>query len=74
MKLWQPGQRIKIISEPHGIDATYFLMARKFTRSRMDGTRTALTLKEDGIWLAGAHPHKKHKATKSAEPLQIIVG
>lgn len=63
-KLWQPGQRIHVLSEPHGIDGVYFLMARKFIRSRMDGTRTVLTLKEDGIWLAGTHPHKKHKHGK----------
>lgn len=73
-KLWLPGQRIRVISEPHGIDGVYFLMARKFIRSRMDGTRTVLTLKEDGVWLAGAHPHKKHKQGKNAGPLQIIVG
>lgn len=73
-KLWLPGQRIHVISEPHGIDAVYFLMARKFIRSRMDGTRTVLTLKEDGVWLAGAHPHKNHKAGKNAGPLQIIAG
>ncbi|MDH4235432.1 MAG: contractile injection system protein, VgrG/Pvc8 family [Gallionella sp.] len=70
--LWLPGQRIRVISEPHGIDGVYFLMARKFIRSRMDGTRTVLTLKEDGVWLAGAHPHKKHKRGKNAAPLQII--
>lgn len=73
-KLWQPGQRIRVISEPHGIDAVYFLMARKFIRSRMDGTRTVLTLKEDGVWLASAHPHKKHKPGKNVAPLQIISG
>lgn len=72
MKLWSPGQRIHVISEPHGIDGVYFLMARKFTRNRMDGTRTVLTLKEDGVWLAGAHQHKQHKAGKHAEPLHII--
>lgn len=73
-KLWLPGQRIRVMSEPHGIDGVYFLMARKFIRSRMDGTRTVLTLKEDGVWLAGAHPHKKHKRGKNTEPLQIIAG
>lgn len=71
-KLWLPGQRIHVISEPHGIDGVYFLMARKFIRNRMDGTRTVLTLKEDGVWLAGAHSHKKHKAGKNTESLQII--
>jgi len=49
--LWKPGQRIRVDSEPHGIDGIYFLMARKFTRSRADGTRTMLTLKKDRAWI-----------------------
>jgi len=64
--LWTPGQRIYVVSEPHGIAAIYFLMARKFTRSRNEGTRTTLTLKEDGAWLLDAHPHKnKHRRGKN---------
>ncbi|MBI5435961.1 MAG: phage tail protein [Nitrosomonadales bacterium] len=71
--LWKPGQRIRVISEPHNLDAIYFLMARKFTRSRMDGTRTALTLKEDGMWVLDAHPHKnKHRRGKNNLPGKII--
>lgn len=27
--LWAPGQRVHLLSEPHGLDAVYFLMARK---------------------------------------------
>ncbi len=73
-ELWKPGQRIHVFSEPQGIDGVYFLMARKFIRSRMDGTRTVLTLKEDGVWLAGAHPHKIRRAGKNSAPLQIIAG
>lgn len=64
--LWKPGQRIHVISKPHNLDATYFLMARKFTRSRQDGTRTTLTLKEDGIWLLDAHPHNRHRRGKNS--------
>jgi len=71
--LWKPGQRIRVISEPHNLDAIYFLMGRKFTRSRMDGTRTALTLKEDGMWVTDAHPHKnKHRRGKNSLPGKII--
>lgn len=71
--LWKPGQRIRVISEPHNLDAIYFLMARKFTRSRTDGTRTALTLKEDGMWVTDAHPHKnKHRRGKNSLPGKII--
>lgn len=59
--LWKPGQRIHVYSEPHNIDGVYFLMARKFVRSRTEGTRTLLTLKEDGMWLANDLPHNKVK-------------
>lgn len=77
--LWKPGQRIRVISEPHDIDAVFFLMGRKFTRNRMarnrmDGTRSALTLKEDGVWVLDAHPHKnKHRRGKNSMPGQIVV-
>jgi len=56
--LWKPGQRIRVDSEPHGIDGIYFLMARKFTRSRTDGTRTMLTLKQDGKWIVNKTSRK----------------
>lgn len=72
-QLWKPGQRVHVKSEPHGIDGTFFLMGRKFTRSRMDGTRTVLTLKEDGVWVLDAHPHKnRHRRGKNALGGQII--
>lgn len=71
--LWTPGQRVYVVSEPHGIAAIYFLMARKFTRSRSEGTRTTLTLKEDGVWLLDAHPHKgKHRRGQNSAPGQIF--
>lgn len=73
-KLWQPGQRIHVLSEPQGIDGVYFLMARKFIGSRADGAITTLTLKEDGIWLAGARPHRLHRRGKGAgEIIPIVV-
>lgn len=65
--LWEPGQRIRVISEPHGIqDQVFFLMGRKFTRSRSEGTRTELKLKEDGVWAIEAHPHSHHRRGKNA--------
>jgi prophage tail gpP-like protein len=71
--LWKPGQRVRVISEPHGIDDIYFLMARKFTGGRHEGQRTHLTLKEDKTWVLDAHPHKKnHRLGKNAAPLQIL--
>ncbi|HBR1533305.1 MULTISPECIES: phage baseplate assembly protein [Klebsiella/Raoultella group] len=61
--LWEPGQRIHVISEPHGIDAVYFLMGREFTGGRPGGAVTTLRLKEDGVWIPDAWPKKK-KARK----------
>ena len=65
--LWTPGQRVRVISEPHGIDAVYFLMARNFSGSRGAGATAQLTLKEDGVWTLDAHPHKnKHRRGSNA--------
>jgi prophage tail gpP-like protein len=58
-KLWQPGQRVHVVSEPHAIDGSYFLMARKFAGGRNEGRVTHLVLKEDRVWLPTAHPHKR---------------
>ena len=66
-KLWEPGQRIQVESEPHGISGVYFLMGRRFTKSRADGTKTELRLKQDGVWVLDAHPYKrKHRRGKNA--------
>ena len=62
--MWQPGQRINVLSEPDGIDAVYFLMARTFTGGRGQPTETVLTLKEDGAWVLDADPPKKSGKTK----------
>lgn len=59
--LWAPGQRIHVLSEPHGIDAVFFLMARKFQGGRGIGMVTQLTLKEDGVWVLDAHPHNRKR-------------
>lgn len=72
-QLWKPLQRVRVISEPHEVDAVFFLMARKLNRGRQDGTRTALTLKEDGVWVLDAHPHKRsHRRGKNAMPGQVL--
>ncbi len=70
--LWKPGQRVRVISEPHEIEDTFFLMARKFTGGRGEGSRTLLTLKEDGVWLPDAHPHNRHRRGKNSVPGQIL--
>jgi len=68
-KLWSPGQRVNLLSQPHGIEGVYFLMGRRFIRSRQEGTITELTLKEDGAWVLDAHPHKRrHRRGKNGLP------
>lgn len=49
--LWQPGQRVRVCSEPHHIDDVYFCTARTFTGGKERGSVTELTLKPDGLWL-----------------------
>lgn len=74
-KLWQPGQRIRVCSEPHGIDDIYFIMGREFTGGRPDGTITTLRLKEDGIWIPDAYPKKRKSRKRRAKvnkELEII--
>ena len=72
-KLWQPGQRVRVFSEPHGIDEVWFLIGRKFIGGRGDGAVTELTLKQDRVWVLKAHPHKRrHRRGKNSSPGQII--
>ena len=71
--LWAPGQRIHVISEPHGIDAIYFLMGREFTGGRPGGAVTTLRLKEDGVWIPDAWPKKK-KARKGRKKKKLETG
>lgn len=71
--LWVPGQRVHLVSEPHGIDSIFFIMARRFTGGRGQPSRTVLTLKEDGVWQIKAHPHqRKHRRGKNATPGKIV--
>ncbi len=72
--LWKPGQRVRVLWEEYGIDAMYFLMARRFNGGRQGGAYTTLTLKEDGVWILDAHPHdgRRHRHKKADGPLSII--
>lgn len=73
-KLWQPGMRLRVVSAPHGIDATWFLMGRRFSGGRDQGAVTELRLKEDRVWLLDAHPHKrKHRRGKNAVDADAVV-
>lgn len=72
-KLWQPGQRVHVFSEPHDLNGTYFLMARTFHGGRNVGRETTLSLVEDGAWVLDAHPHKrKHRRGKNSAAAQIL--
>lgn len=73
--LWKPGQRIHVISEPHGVDGIFFLIGRRFTKGRAGtGTSTILTLKEDGVWTLDAHPHKRrHRRGKHQAASEEII-
>lgn len=62
--LWQPGQRVHVIDEEHGIDAVFYLMGRRFMLNRIDGTATELRLKEDGVWVPDAYATKSESARK----------
>ena len=48
---WAAGMRVHVLSEPHGVDAVYFVIRRTFTRARSGGAGTELHLIPDGTWL-----------------------
>lgn len=70
-RLWAPGQRVEVVSEPHGIEGVYFLMGRRFRMSRQGGRVTELRLKEDGVWTLDAHPHRGRRRRKTG-PGRIV--
>ncbi|CNI35703.1 phage baseplate assembly protein [Yersinia pekkanenii] len=71
--LWEPGQRIHVRSEPHAIDAIFFLMGREFVGGRPEGETTTLRLKEDGVWIPDAFPKKKKgRKKKKTKELGIV--
>lgn len=51
--VWMPGQRVRVVSEPHGLSATYFVMARTLRLTRRDGAVTQLSLRQDKTWSVG---------------------
>jgi prophage tail gpP-like protein len=64
--LWTPGQRVRVVSEPHGISGVFYLMRRTFLCSRGQGQVTELTLKPDGLWQPDVSHHKRHKRKAGA--------
>jgi len=63
--VWSPGQRVVVRSEPHGLDATYFLMSRTLRLTRGEGAITELRLREDKMWVLDGNPTKKRKGKKT---------
>lgn len=47
---WTPGMRVHVLSEPHGIDAIYFLTKRVFGKS-LSAQETELLCIPDGTWM-----------------------
>ncbi len=64
-QVWNPGQRVIVRSEPHGLDGTYFLMARTLRLTRGEGAITELRLREDKMWVLDGNPTKKRKGKKA---------
>ena len=61
--LWEPGQRVRVISPPDDLDDIYFLMGRRFMGSAA-GQTTSLTLKLDNTWIPDACKKPKGKKQK----------
>ena len=75
-QVWNPGQRVRIYSDPHELDDTYFLMARTLRCSRGEGEITELRLREDKMWVLDAIKQKKHKGkdNSDAKLIELIRG
>jgi len=61
--VWTPGQRVIVRSEPHGLDGTYFLMARSLRLTRREGATCELRLREDKTWVLDGNKLKKKRKT-----------
>lgn len=59
--LWTPGQRVRVLSEPHNVDGVFYLMRRTFLCGRGQGRITELTLKPDALWQPDVGHHRRHK-------------
>jgi len=75
-QVWNPGQRVIVRSEPHDLDATYFLMSRTLRLSRGEGAITELRLREDKMWVLDGNKLKKYKGKSNPDAafIQMIRG
>lgn len=49
--VWAPGRQVEVMSEPHGIDETYFIRGRRLSLSRSRGRQTELRLCAVNAWM-----------------------
>jgi prophage tail gpP-like protein len=70
--LWTPGQRVRVVSDPHGLNGVYYLMRRAFLGDRAQGQVTELTLKPDALWQPDVGHHKRHKFKAKAGAGEIV--
>ncbi|MDP3427474.1 MAG: phage tail protein, partial [Humidesulfovibrio sp.] len=70
--LWTPGQRVRVLSEPHDINGVFYLMRRTFLCGRGQGQVTELTLKPDALWQPDVGHHKRHKSKAKAGAGEIV--
>lgn len=70
--LWTPGQRVRVLSEPHNLSGVYYLMRRTFLCSRSAGHTTELVLKPDALWQPDVGHHKRHKFKAKAGVGEIV--
>jgi prophage tail gpP-like protein len=70
---WTPGMRVAVQSRLYGLHGIYFLLSRTMSGGRGQPTQTRLSLKEDGVWIVNAHPHKRrHRRGKNAGPGVVL--
>lgn len=70
--LWTPGQRVRVLSEPLGIDGVFYLMRRAFLGGRDSAQITELMLKPDALWQPDVGHHKRHKYKAKAGAGEIV--
>lgn len=72
--LWEPGQRVHVLSEPHGVDAVYFIIRRTFTLDGYSGTQTNLECIIDGSWLLNVEVVKGKRKRNTGKKNAKYVG
>ncbi|MNO39935.1 phage late control protein GPD [compost metagenome] len=66
-RVWEPGQRVQVLSEPHDLNGTYFLMSRTLRLARQGGAYTELSLREDRAWVLDGNPPRRKRGKGKAD-------